>query len=590
VSKGVLVIVLCERKFKAKRAHHISTSPPATMQEAKEEPGSRATASAAKIHESYNFDSEALSSRYSTEVESEQQRQAEEEDEGEGHQQGQDDPEEDNDLEPDISITEEKSVGSLFLARDSFHNPDQTVNLMDVNAANYDADDGDLETKTKLNKPPGKGSSFMEALMGEESEKKAGSGWNKVPQADKPRLTTWDTSFIGRLAIWLIFFGTMVLVTFVIPYLLMKDNIVTVPVSSRSAGRSRMDDIKTVILQNVISTEQVLDNTASNAYYALQWLSDSDPAQVQPMVNYHDNTELLQRFALATLYYSTHSGVHAQLHSEGAPAGDAVEHMPAHSDELLTPGGFSEVMEGLAQEVHLTGHPGTPPPTQQPATDASISIVSQKERDGSIVHIMNNPNQGNGNSDRRVWRRSNLRLLSDENSHSGWIQDEKWMTSASVCEWYGVTCAASADGASHRPVVVQLNLTSNNLTGTVSAELRALSKLATLDLSHNGLTGIIPAALWANLPLQIFKANQNKISGSLPSDVGLMTNLEELDLSKNSLVFELPSELARLRKLRVLSVEGNRLSGNIPSLLNSTNLSKIWLHTPYPSLNEQLKQ
>ncbi|CAB9513012.1 LRR receptor-like serine threonine-protein kinase At4g08850-like [Seminavis robusta] len=579
------------------------------MEESKDHETASGVTSVSELGElstaSANFDSTALSSRYSAEVEDEQQRQ-EQERQQQPEQNDDDEDDEDKDLEPDedngVDGKDEKvpaqsdntGAENIFKARDSFHNVDQTVNLMDVNAAKYENDDSDQTPRASSNKPVGEESTFMEALMGDGDDQKASSGWNKTPKADKYRRKTWDTSIVGRLTIWLVFFGTMFVVTFLIPYLLKQDDIrkaaearaaASAPMTEAPTpfnGMSRKDNIKTVILQNAISTERALDDHTSDAFYAWQWISDIDPVQVEPRVNHHDNTELLQRYALAIFYYAAHPGVDAKSHSAGAPK-EQVQHMQPHGDQDGAAGApaaaNNEGTVQMTQEVHLTGHPVTPPPQLEQEEAAAFD-----ERDGAevnpddpsvvmmprvvSVHMSREDRESHKGS-----RRKALKLLATDGTPSSWIQDDGWMSSTSVCEWYGITCDSAGYG-----IVQKVVLPSNNLKGTIPVELQALSKLVALDISENHLTGIIPVLLWKHLPqLQSLKANQNKISGSIPSDVGLMSKLQEIDLSHNSLRFDLPTELAKLLQLKILRLEGNRLTGAIPSLVNSTELSVLRL-------------
>ena len=72
------------------------------------------------------------------------------------------------------------------------------------------------------------------------------------------------------------------------------------------------------------------------------------------------------------------------------------------------------------------------------------------------------------------------------------------------------------------PNLVVLSLASNQLTGTLPAELSSLSSLRFLDLSNNSLHGTIPQSAWAPL----------------------LANLESLDLSDNHLRGLLPASVA----------------------------------------------
>ena len=95
--------------------------------------------------------------------------------------------------------------------------------------------------------------------------------------------------------------------------------------------------------------------------------------------------------------------------------------------------------------------------------------------------------------------------LHDQQNHGakegGWVNMEFWMTEKGICDWYGVSCPPHLhEGAevvhyNENSDVLQLNLTDNNVAGTIPSELVALENLQSLDLGKNGMTGTIPKSL-----------------------------------------------------------------------------------------------
>lgn len=82
--------------------------------------------------------------------------------------------------------------------------------------------------------------------------------------------------------------------------------------------------------------------------------------------------------------------------------------------------------------------------------------------------------------------------------------------------------------------IQRLNLSDNNLGGSLQAEVRQLQNLKALDLSNNHFAGV-------------------------PAEIGQLKNLEELNLSNNQIT-GLPYELGNLSKLKVLDLRGNKYS------------------------------
>ena len=80
--------------------------------------------------------------------------------------------------------------------------------------------------------------------------------------------------------------------------------------------------------------------------------------------------------------------------------------------------------------------------------------------------------------------------------------------------------------------VVNLDLSHNELTGALPAEIRFLSKLKVLDLSNNAFTGV-PAEVGQLSQLEVLNLSHNQLTG-LPHELGNLKNLKSLDLRGNS--------------------------------------------------------
>jgi len=167
-----------------------------------------------------------------------------------------------------------------------------------------------------------------------------------------------------------------------------------------------------------------------------------------------------------------------------------------------------------------------------------------------------------------------------------WTRRSGWEGAAGTeCSWYGVQCDAAGGH------VVELNLDSNNLAGTISA-LAPLSALQYCILSNNRLTGSIPPVS-SLVQLRILELYANSLTGSIPSLEGLSA-LTSLELNSNHLTGGIPS-LDGLSSLQVFDLDTNALTGPVPSLAAMTQLQYMALDTnqlsgPIPDLSalEQL--
>jgi len=169
-------------------------------------------------------------------------------------------------------------------------------------------------------------------------------------------------------------------------------------------------------------------------------------------------------------------------------------------------------------------------------------------------------------------------LMALYNSTDGpnWTDNTGWMggaagTNCDPCNgWFGVTCSGGR--------VTELGLTSNQLSGSIPAELENLSSLTRLWLDRNQLSGMIPVELGNISSLTRLDLAFNQLSGSIPSELGNLSSLTDLFLYSNQLSGSIPSELGNLSSLAGLYLGDNQLSGSIPSELgNLSSLTDLYL-------------
>ena len=145
-------------------------------------------------------------------------------------------------------------------------------------------------------------------------------------------------------------------------------------------------------------------------------------------------------------------------------------------------------------------------------------------------------------------------MVSFYNSTGGpsWTNKTGWQAGAagsdcSVCAWYGVVCDANDR-------VIEINLGSNNLSGTIPSSLTQLTTLQKLSVYSNNLAGPLPT-FFNQFPLLSF-----------------------LDLGNNDYTGSIPSTIALIPNIQVLFLDLNLLSGSLLASLGNTEISTLWLN------------
>ncbi len=164
--------------------------------------------------------------------------------------------------------------------------------------------------------------------------------------------------------------------------------------------------------------------------------------------------------------------------------------------------------------------------------------------------------------------------------------------------WYGISITANR--------VTEIDLSSNNLNGTIPLGLENLEELTSLDLSNNQLTGSIPYQLGNLANVVSLDLSNNQLTGNIPPELGnlgnpaalnfdniqpannispqtgsseIPGNLTSLSLSHNQLTGNIPPELGNLINLTQLILDNNQLTGDIPTELgNLINLIYLFLN------------
>jgi len=149
-----------------------------------------------------------------------------------------------------------------------------------------------------------------------------------------------------------------------------------------------------------------------------------------------------------------------------------------------------------------------------------------------------------------------------------WRNSKHWMTNATVCEWYGLTCDEETN-----TWVTEISLPNNRVRRDLPNEFTLLTRLRYLGLADNYL-GRLDPMLFEMAGLEVIDFDNNGIR-EIPPNIPRTNRLKELYLAQNRIEV-IPSSMVMLQKLEVLWLWENSLEGTLPSILAS--MSRLGSH------------
>jgi len=173
-------------------------------------------------------------------------------------------------------------------------------------------------------------------------------------------------------------------------------------------------------------------------------------------------------------------------------------------------------------------------------------------------------------SDLDVYQRYALMSMYYSLNGTSWTNNNKWGTSATECNWFGIKC--NDDGN-----IFELILQSNILSGEIPSEIGLLTTLEKIDLSSNSITGNMTINVTSLDKLNFLDVGSNFLEGTIPHEIVSVTSLETLVLEDNMFSGSIIDSFGQLVNLSILKVSINILTGYIPDSLG--NLSKFDIFT-----------
>jgi Leucine-rich repeat (LRR) protein len=120
-----------------------------------------------------------------------------------------------------------------------------------------------------------------------------------------------------------------------------------------------------------------------------------------------------------------------------------------------------------------------------------------------------------------------LVALYESTDGANWTDNTGWNMTDTPCSWHGVTCKKGR--------VTELDLSSNELEGSIPTKFFKLKKLTALNLSDNLLESSKFPKFYKLKKLKTFKLNDNEFCGEISTKFMKLTKLKTLRLDNNHL-------------------------------------------------------
>mgnify|MGYP002854665042 CR=1 FL=1 len=170
-------------------------------------------------------------------------------------------------------------------------------------------------------------------------------------------------------------------------------------------------------------------------------------------------------------------------------------------------------------------------------------------------------------------QRAILNKLFDSLGGSSWTKKDGWKKDdVELKDWYGITMSGDR--------IVSISLSNNNLKGKIPADLGATLAVTRSWVEADTRAEDEEATTRAEEnvtilgDLEVLDLSHNQIEGTIPQEIGNLNVLRTFDVSYNELTGNLPESMVKMESLKTLAINNNNFSGNIPTAITSSEMWK----------------
>ena len=322
------------------------------------------------------------------------------------------------------------------------------------------------------------------------------------------------------------------------------------PISENGNDNVVIDDnsLYNLIVANVPDGGASLRDQSSPQSAALNWLQN-------PINENYSDSRLLQRYALATLYYATNPNNNSWK-STSSWLSDTNEcdwySTSEPSSDVCTTTPNSAVYKEL--DLRGNGLQGEIPEEISLLTDLDTIRLSDNVLTGSIPwHVST------------LTRLEYLDLSSNQLGNGGGLvgfAGNQIQSENGSVDGDSTTSTTGSDTSNN--IFAETDVEASNPFTSFMYELGTMQSLAHFDISDNTFTSMTPVAMWGegsplSSTLKVLDLGSNQFFGTLPTEIGFLTKLTGLSVFNNVLTGQLPASISRM-PLELLYVDSNEFA------------------------------
>jgi Leucine-rich repeat (LRR) protein len=213
--------------------------------------------------------------------------------------------------------------------------------------------------------------------------------------------------------------------------------------------------------------------------------------------------------------------------------------------------------------------------------------LKDSSQDQAQAWLDGNPNLGSVAEIRQAQQLSMATFYYATLGPTAWTDRTNWLSySVNECQWFNFAEEDACDDSNN---LIELDLESNGLQGTLPTTIGAMSFLQTLDLEDNNITGTLPTQIGSLSNLQTLDLGTNLMTGEIPTELGELESIQEIELKENNFTSSIPKELGNLgATLELLDLSECLLEGTIPSELTNLNALEVLILSDNKELDGEI--